>query len=68
MTHTSRMEAVTSPERFGFTPVTVLFGVTRAVTRVVTMPGDLLREDATGALVEFVAREGTTLITRPTND
>jgi hypothetical protein len=58
------MVVVTNPQRFGFTPVEVWFGVARATPRTVTVAGDLLR-DATGKVVEFVAREGDTLITKP---
>ena len=66
MTYTSRMEAVTSPTRFGFTPVDVIFGsVIERPDRIIVMSGDALRNEATGEVVEFIAREGYTLQTTP---
>ena len=66
MTNTSRMAVVTSPTRFGFTPVDVFFGtVQERPERIVVMSGEALRNEATGEVVVFVAREGTTLITTP---
>ena len=60
------MVVVTAPRRFGFTPVDVFFGVVRErPERTIITPGDLLRDDATGEIGEFVAREDGKLIITP---
>lgn len=69
MTRTSFMVVATRPTRFGFTPVDVFFGEVRErPDRVMVVAGDLLRNDATGEVVTFKGREGSTLVTEPVEE
>lgn len=63
---TSRMAAITNPQRFGFEPVDIFFGVVRPrPERVVTCKGDLLRDLATGQVVTFEFRQNDEVHTAP---
>jgi len=64
MTRTSRMCVVTSPARFGWVAVDVLFGTVRdRADRVTVLAGDAVRNLETGEVRVFVSREGTALVT-----
>lgn len=65
--HTSLMLAITTPARWGYTPVDVFFGTVRErPDRVVVEAGELLRHDATGEVVVFKGRLGADLVTAST--
>jgi len=64
MIRSSLMDAVTSPSRWGYTPVDLFFGEVRErPDRVVVHKGELLRHDQTGAIVVFLGRQGANLLT-----
>ncbi|GAF79838.1 unnamed protein product, partial [marine sediment metagenome] len=58
----SRLKAVTTPERFGFTRVQVYFGVPRRTENQTACAGDLLQCNNTNKLVRFRYREGNRLV------
>lgn len=61
MTRTSRMDAITTPARWGYEVVDVFFGEVRVrKNQTIAFKGDLLRKD--GIVREFIAREGTELV------
>ncbi len=64
MIKTSKMEAITNPERFGYKHVRIFFGEIRPCQDPCVCKGDLL-QDAKGNLYEFISREGSELNLKP---
>lgn len=63
--NTSVMAAVTTPSRWSYEIVNVFFGEVRVrANQAVAMKGDLLRDMDDGSVVEFIGRDGDTLIVK----
>ena len=61
--NTSVMAAITTPARWSYEVVDVFFGEVRVrANQTIAMKGDLLRDMDDGSIVEFIGREGTSLI------
>ena len=59
------MAAVTTPSRWSYEVVNVFFGTVRVcANQAVAMKGDLLRDMDDGSVVEFIGRDGDTLIVK----
>jgi hypothetical protein len=62
------MVVITNPTRFGYTPCDVFFGEVRERPErnmIIAGSNDCLLVDPSGNVVEFVAREGSKIITKP---
>ena len=60
---TSVMAAITTPARWSYEGVDIFFGEVRVrANQTIAMRGDLLRDVDDGSIVEFIGREGATLI------
>jgi len=63
MTHTSVMEAITSPSRWSMSVVDIFFGEVRVRrNQTIAMSGDILRDDRDGTLWVFRSRLNDKLI------
>lgn len=59
--HSSRLEALTGPQRWGLVRVAIFFGRTTELACQTCLPGDVLLEKDTGNLYVFQYREGNAL-------
>jgi len=66
-THSSRLKALTAPERWGLERVVIFFGKTISMEVQTCIEGDLVRDKQTGLYYTFLWRQGENLGLEPFN-